>query len=62
MQLKLFSLLALAGCAAAVIKEGDTIPDAQLDFGFPPTKIDLKTRIAGKNVILMSLPGAFTPT
>lgn len=60
--MKLLSLFALAGCAAAVIKEGDKIPTAQLDFGFPPAKVDLNARIAGKNVILLSLPGAFTPT
>ena len=33
-----------------------------LDFGFPPEKIDLAARLAGKNVILVGLPGAFTPT
>jgi peroxiredoxin len=34
-----------------------------LDFGFgPPLKIKMPDRIAGKKVILVGLPGAFTPT
>lgn len=45
------------------IKVGDTIPDkADLHFGFPPEKINVKERVAGKNVIMVGLPGAFTPT
>ena len=35
---------------------------ARLDFGFPPDKIDISKRFAGKNVVLVGLPGAFTPT
>jgi peroxiredoxin len=33
-----------------------------LDFGFPPQKINLAERVANKKVILVGLPGAFTPT
>jgi len=29
---------------------------------FPPKKVTVAEYIAGKNVILMGLPGAFTPT
>ena len=48
---------------AAVVKVDDPIPgEITLDFGFPPEKIDLAARLAGKNVILMGLPGAYTPT
>ncbi len=41
---------------------GATIPAVTLDFNFPPTKIDLAARCAGKKIILVGLPGAFTPT
>ena len=42
---------------------GKKIPDVvQLDFGFPPEKVPLAERVAGKKVILVGLPGAFTPT
>ena len=36
--------------------------DLVLDHGFPPKKVDLAARIAGKKVIMVGLPGAFTPT
>lgn len=63
MAMKVLSVFAaLAATATAVIMEGEKLPDAELHFGFPPEKIDLASRIAGKNVILLSLPGAFTPT
>ena len=52
----------LAAAASAVIKVGDTLPSVTLDFGFPPEKINLLERSTGKNIILMGLPGAFTPT
>eukprot|EP00040_Diaphanoeca_grandis_P014115 m.71464 g.71464 ORF g.71464 m.71464 type:complete len:61 (-) comp24351_c1_seq1:719-901(-) len=60
--MKLFgAVLALVGCAAA-IKVGDHMPKAVLDYGFPPSKIDIYERSQNKNVIVLSLPGAFTPT
>ena len=34
----------------------------ELDLGFPPEKVNLAQRVAGKKVILVGLPGAFTPT
>ena len=56
-------------CSAAVIahvgavKVGDSIPDdVNLHLGFPPLPVNVKERVAGKNVILVGLPGAFTPT
>jgi peroxiredoxin len=62
------SVASLATVLSAVttvhgIEVGDSIPDdVKLHFGFPPVKIDVAQRIAGKNVILVGLPGAFTPT
>jgi peroxiredoxin len=42
---------------------GDSIPDnLELHSGFPPTMINVKDYVKGKNVILLGLPGAFTPT
>ena len=48
---------------ASVVAVGDSVPaDVTLDFGFPPEKINLAERCAGKKIILLGLPGAFTPT
>ena len=47
---------------AAEITKGATIPDVTLDKGFPPKKVPLKEIIGGKKVIMVGLPGAFTPT
>jgi len=41
---------------------GDAIPDVSLDVEFPPKEVSLKQRLAGRKVILVGLPGAFTPT
>ena len=42
---------------------GTKVPGGvELDLGFPPTKVALSERVRGKNVILVGLPGAFTPT
>lgn len=41
---------------------GDAIPDVSLDLGFPPTKFELKKFCTGKKVVIVGLPGAFTPT
>ena len=55
-------MLFLAALAVGVLKVGDKLPDATLDQGFPPEKISLPAYAKGKNMILMGLPGAFTPT
>lgn len=44
------------------IKVGDKLPSAELHSGFPPTKIDLASYTASTSVIIVGLPGAFTPT
>jgi peroxiredoxin len=55
-------------CSAAIIghvgsvEVGDSIPNVNLHLGFPPLPVNLKQRVAGKKVILVGLPGAFTPT
>jgi alkyl hydroperoxide reductase subunit AhpC len=49
--------------AVDAVEVGDAIPDGvSLHFGFPPEMISVKDRVAGKKVILVGLPGAFTPT
>jgi len=54
---------ALLVVGASAVKVGEKIPaDVDLHLGFPPEKINLSQRIAGKKVILVGLPGAFTPT
>jgi peroxiredoxin len=56
------ALLAAFGSVSA-IDVGDTIPaDLTLHHGFPPERISLDGRLSGKNVLLLGLPGAFTPT
>lgn len=54
------ALLATLGSAVQV---GDKIPsDVELHYGFPPERVNLSQRLSRKHVILMGLPGAFTPT
>jgi peroxiredoxin len=58
-----FILGVLSLASASAIEVGDSIPPSvELHFGFPPEKIEVAKRIAGKKVILVGLPGAFTPT
>lgn len=45
-----------------VIKVGDKIPSITIDEGFNPIgKVDLAEATKGKKVIILGLPGAFTP-
>lgn len=47
------------------VKVGSKIPSIELDHGFAGsdgTKVNLSERAAGKKIILVGLPGAFTPT
>lgn len=57
----------LLACAAAIatvrgIKVGDTLPEAELDEGFPPAKVSTSSLCKNKKIVLVGLPGAFTPT
>mmetsp|Transcript_112101 Transcript_112101/g.317134 ORF Transcript_112101/g.317134 Transcript_112101/m.317134 type:complete len:147 (-) Transcript_112101:4-444(-) len=44
------------------VKVGDEVPAVELDKGFPPEKVALKDLCKDKKVVLVGLPGAFTPT
>lgn len=44
------------------VKVGDQIPNVSLDKGFPPTPVPLGEFCKGKKIVLVGLPGAFTPT
>lgn len=48
--------------AAKAAKVGDSVPDVSLHKGFPPEKVGFKELCEGKKVVLVGLPGAFTPT
>jgi len=41
---------------------GDPVPSIELYKGFPPERVNLAEYCQDKNVILLGLPGAFTPT
>lgn len=44
------------------LRAGDEIPDVSLHAGFPPEKKSLSELCKGKLVVLVGLPGAYTPT
>jgi peroxiredoxin len=44
------------------IAVGDKVPDVGLDSGFPPEKVKMGDFCKGKKVVVVGLPGAFTPT
>mmetsp|Transcript_32488 Transcript_32488/g.48997 ORF Transcript_32488/g.48997 Transcript_32488/m.48997 type:complete len:163 (+) Transcript_32488:77-565(+) len=45
-----------------MVKVGDQLPSVEVDLGFPPTKVNVAERVAGKKVIMIGLPAAFSPT
>jgi 2-Cys peroxiredoxin 5 len=48
--------------AVSSIKAGDKVPSITIDQGFNPIgKVNMQERTKGRNVIIMGLPGAFTP-
>ena len=57
-----FAVLATLAFTNA-IDVGDDFPEGlTLHHGFPPETIKLDDRLEGKNVLIVGLPGAFTPT
>ena len=64
--MKFVSLVLLASAsltaAFAPIKAGDSLPTANLHSGFPPDMVSITDYAKGKNMIIVGLPGAFTPT
>jgi peroxiredoxin len=60
--MKAFACLALLAAVGAV-DVGFKIPsNIELHKGFPPEKVNLSEYVAGRSVLLVGLPGAFTPT
>lgn len=47
--------------ARAFAAVGDKFPAVSVDYGFPPSQVDLGQRLAGKKTVVIGLPGAFTP-
>lgn len=41
---------------------GSQIPSVELHRNFPPEKINIQDYCRDKNVVIVGLPGAFTPT
>jgi len=68
--LQLITSISLAGAfsvsvnsnAPAAINAGDKLPFVDLDYGFPPQKVNVVQYCAGRSVVIVGLPGAFTPT
>lgn len=54
--------MAADASAFSAIAPGDKLPTVELDSGFPPEKVDIFEYTKGKNVFIVGLPGAFTPT
>ena len=45
------------------IAAGDKLPAVEVDYAsWPPTAFNIGEYVAGKKVIIVGLPGAFTPT
>ena len=44
------------------VADGDASPSVELHEGFPPEMVNLADYSKGKKMILVGLPGAFTPT
>jgi len=44
------------------IAVGDSAPSVDLHSGFPPDMVNFADYAKGKSLVLVGLPGAFTPT
>ena len=56
------ALVAAAASEATTIAVGSAYPDVEIHENFPPTIVRTKDLLAGKSVLMVGLPGAFTPT
>lgn len=54
--------LRLAPSIRGFASVGDKLPSVDLHLGFPPTKHNLADFAKDKAIVLVGLPGAFTPT
>jgi len=45
-----------------MVKVGDRIPAVNLHSGFPPKMVNVANYCKGRKVVIVGLPGAFTPT
>jgi peroxiredoxin len=50
-----------AFAAIKPISIGDKVPFVDLDWGFPPQKVNIPRYTWGRSVIIVGVPGAFTP-
>jgi hypothetical protein len=59
-------LAATIGRRAAFLRSfatvGSQIPNVELHKNFPPERIKIGDYLKDKNVVIVGLPGAFTPT
>lgn len=53
---------AFTSSAPRMAAVGDAFPEVEVDFLFPPIKVNMADRLKGKKTIVVGLPGAFTPT
>lgn len=53
---------AARGAFRGMASVGDKIPSVDLQAGWPPQNYNVAEFAADKKIILMGLPGAFTPT
>jgi hypothetical protein len=44
------------------IQTGEKVPWCDLHWGFPPQRVNVAQHVAGRSVLIVGLPGAFTPT
>jgi len=45
-----------------VVAVGDKLPSVELNEDFPPDKVNIAEYAKGKSILMIGLPGAFTPT
>lgn len=50
------------GLARSFASVGDSLPSVDLHHGFPPKFHNLAAESANRKILMVGLPGAFTPT